>query len=112
MTTRGAFVTAAFALLFAAPQDWAQAPSKPAKSIVPRTPDGHPDLQGTWNSGTLTPLERPDELANKPTVSDQEALGFEKKNHLNDPPAKNATEAEVALDKAQKAVGALQSDFW
>ena len=26
---------------------------------VPRTPDGHPDLQGTWTNQTLTPLERP-----------------------------------------------------
>jgi hypothetical protein len=27
---------------------------------LPRTPDGHPDLQGTWTNGTITPLERPD----------------------------------------------------
>ena len=26
--------------------------------VVPRTPDGHPDLQGNWNNGTLTPFER------------------------------------------------------
>ena len=26
--------------------------------IVPRTPDGHPDLQGNWTNATLTPLER------------------------------------------------------
>ena len=46
----------------------AQAPgpaaAKPtAKSkpwTAPRTPDGHPDLQGTWTNGTITPLERPD----------------------------------------------------
>jgi hypothetical protein len=25
----------------------------------PRTPDGRPDLQGVWNSATLTPLQRP-----------------------------------------------------
>ena len=25
---------------------------------VPRTADGHPDLQGTYDLGTLTPLER------------------------------------------------------
>jgi len=24
----------------------------------PRTPDGHPDFQGIWNNGTLTPRER------------------------------------------------------
>jgi hypothetical protein len=40
--------------------------------VVPRTPDGHPDLQGNWTNATLTPLERrggqgpvltPDEVA-------------------------------------------------
>jgi hypothetical protein len=28
--------------------------------VVPRTPDGHPDLQGNWSNETLTPLERPE----------------------------------------------------
>ena len=27
--------------------------------VVPRTPDGHPDLQGNWSNATLTPVERP-----------------------------------------------------
>ena len=27
--------------------------------VVPRTPDGHPDLQGNWSNATLTPLQRP-----------------------------------------------------
>ena len=26
---------------------------------APRTPDGHPDLQGIWASDSATPLERP-----------------------------------------------------
>ena len=29
-----------------------------AKSDLPRTPDGHPDLQGTYDLSTMTPLER------------------------------------------------------
>jgi hypothetical protein len=29
-----------------------------AKSAVPRTPDGHPDLQGTYDLATMTPFER------------------------------------------------------
>ena len=28
--------------------------------VVPRTADGHPDLQGNWTNVTLTPLERRD----------------------------------------------------
>jgi len=30
----------------------------PAKSNIKRTPDGHPDLQGTYDLATMTPLER------------------------------------------------------
>src|SRR5215470_9723546 len=29
-----------------------------AKSALPRTPDRHPDLQGTYDLATMTPLER------------------------------------------------------
>jgi hypothetical protein len=36
------------------------APAARAKPwTIPRTPDGRPDLQGTWSNGTITPLERP-----------------------------------------------------
>ncbi len=36
----------------------AQARASAAEWEVPRTPDGHPDLQGNWTNQTLTPLER------------------------------------------------------
>ena len=26
--------------------------------VMPRTPDGHPDLQGNWTNGTITPFQR------------------------------------------------------
>ena len=39
---------------------------------APRTPWGHPDLQGLWSNATTTPLERPDELKDKAVLSDQE----------------------------------------
>jgi hypothetical protein len=29
-----------------------------ARSDLPRTPEGHPDLQGTYDLATMTPLER------------------------------------------------------
>ncbi len=32
--------------------------SDAGKWEVPRTPDGHPDLQGNWTNATLTPFER------------------------------------------------------
>ena len=45
---------------------------------VPRTPWGHPDLQGIWDYRTLTPLERPSELAGEQEVwTDEEAAALE-----------------------------------
>jgi hypothetical protein len=38
----------------------------------PRTPDGQPDLQGTWISNAATPLERPKELEGRPLLTDKE----------------------------------------
>src|SRR5580700_3874462 len=38
--------------------------TKPAAKD-PKTPDGQPDLQGVWNSMTVTPMERPRDLAGK-----------------------------------------------
>ena len=43
-----------------------------------KTPWGDPDLQGVWSNQTPTPLERPDALAGKTTLSEQEATEFEK----------------------------------
>ena len=37
-----------------------------------RTPWGDPDLQGVWNHGTITPLERPAEYAGRERLTDEE----------------------------------------
>ena len=47
------------------------------QDAVPRTPDGHPDLQGVWNFSTATPMERPEELADKETLTPEEAAAWE-----------------------------------
>ena len=38
----------------------------------PQTPWGHPGLRGTWTNGTLTPLQRPADLAGKEVLNDEE----------------------------------------
>lgn len=43
------------------------------RAAIPRTPEGRPDLQGTWNAATITPLERSAEFATKPTLTEAEA---------------------------------------
>jgi len=46
-------------------------------STPPRTPDGKPDLSGTYSFSTVTPLQRPDALTGKSTLTDEEAAAFE-----------------------------------
>jgi len=49
----------------------------PARN-TPRTSWGAPDLQGTWDYATITPLERPKELAGKEVLSQGEAAEYER----------------------------------
>ena len=72
----------AFALaagLFEAPADGQSRAASPKKWTTPRTPDGHPDLQGIWTNATITPFERPREFAGKEYFTEQEAAEYEKK---------------------------------
>src|SRR5215469_10036407 len=68
-----------------------QAPSNPVKKVpaakaaakswtTPRTADGKPDLQGVWNSATLTPLQRPTKGpgAGKEFFTPEEAVQYSK----------------------------------
>jgi hypothetical protein len=43
-----------------------------AAKAVPRTPDGHPDLQGNWLNNAATPFERPKELESRASLTDEE----------------------------------------
>ena len=65
-------IAAAFALTVCA------AAAQTANWKPPRTPDGQPDLQGTWTNASLTPLQRPTELGSKEFFTEQEAAAFEK----------------------------------
>ena len=58
-----------------------------ATAQIPRTLDGHPDLQGIWTNATLTRLERPPELPNR-ALTDEEARQFERRDlaRAQDPP--------------------------
>ena len=54
-----------------------------SSSPSPRTPWGEPDLQGLWTSATLTPLERPRRLADKTSLTDEEAAAMEQQTIEN-----------------------------
>jgi hypothetical protein len=58
-----------------------QAPAAKAKGwVVPRTPDGKPDLQGNWTNETQTPLERMGTQSG--TLTDQQATAVEQRAQL------------------------------
>src|SRR5258706_8092006 len=72
-----AVVAALMAVLLLAPvagQTKASTSSK--RATVPRTPDGHPDLQGIWYIATLTGLERPAAFKDKPALTEEKAKAF------------------------------------
>jgi hypothetical protein len=49
-----------------------------SKAPIPsRTPDGKPNLEGVYSFSTITPLQRPDALAGKDTLTEEEAAAFE-----------------------------------
>ena len=47
-----------------------------ASMEAPRTPWGAPDLQGVWDFRSLTPMERPEELADTETFTAEQAAEF------------------------------------
>jgi len=62
----------------------AQTAKAQAKAWTPgRTPDGQPDLQGTWVNATITPFERPLQLAAKEVLSADEAAQLEQQAAAN-----------------------------
>ena len=68
----GYVVQALVALLLALP-----AFSAAQSTTIPRTPWGHPDLQGIWDQTTGTPLERSRDLADREFLTEEEAVSRE-----------------------------------
>ncbi len=81
-------------------------PSDSAKRwTTPRTPSGHPDLQGVWSFSTATPLERADDLADKEFLTAAEAAEYAKK-------VVKSRNKDNRDQNAQSDVEAAYNDFW
>ena len=73
-TSFAAFAVAAIMLTFAALPALAQS----AGGDMPmRTPDGHPDISGTFTFRTLTPMQRPAQFEGLETLGPEAAAAFE-----------------------------------
>jgi len=89
----------------------------PAKRGMPRTPDGRPDLQGTYDVSTITPFERPSGA--NVTITEQEAATREKQTldqrALRDRPSDGKRQAPpVGGDGSAGAAGNVggYNGFW
>ena len=69
-----AFVTAAGVLTLVPQSATAQADER---TMPMRTPDGQPDVSGTFTFRTLTPLERPTQFEGRENLTAEEAAAFE-----------------------------------
>ena len=79
-----------------------------------KTVDGQPDLQGVWINATITPFERPNELAGKPVLTDQEAAALEEKaaeGRVDKPPKEGDVGSynQVWFDSGTKVVSTKQT---
>ena len=65
--------TAGFGFAQPASDDW----------HVPRTLDGHPDLQGVWVNNSVTPMTRPTQWKDKTELAEQELAELQNSVHSN-----------------------------
>jgi hypothetical protein len=84
--------------------------------VQPKTADGQPDLQGVWTNPTITPFERPSDLAAKPVLSDEEAVALEQKaaeNRVDRPPKEGDVGSynQVWFDSGTKVVATKQTSL-
>src|ERR1043166_1844438 len=88
-------------------QSSAAGPKASISSTVSRTADGHPDLQGVWFFATLTPLQRPDNLAGRTHITDAEVAEIEKRSAqraANEPFGLFADYPKYAFDKRSSLI--------
>ena len=73
------------------------------------TPWGDPDLQGIWDFRTITPLERPQELADKEVLTAEEAALYEQETLA----ARNKDRrAEDGISAARDVSNAYNQFWW
>lgn len=72
---------------------------------APRTPWGHPDISGVWTTATITPLERPADLAGRAFFTPEEAAEYERRTL-------ERTNRDRRDGGAETDVARAYNDFW
>jgi hypothetical protein len=73
--------------------------------VAPRTAGNHPDLQGFWSNATLTPFERPRDLAGKDFFTEAEAAAFEQRT-------RDAADRDRRSSNPQADVNQAYNEAW
>ena len=108
-SARAGSSTAAVADVRLGSQAAAEAPAAAvadARPAAPRTPWGDPDLQGVWNHGTITPLERPPEYAGRELLTEEEVAAA---NHASEIRATSERRSELTREQD---VALAYNQFW
>ena len=76
---------------------------------APRLPDGQPDLQGVWDFRSLTPMERPGDLAENEVFTEEQAAAFSA-----DEIGRRSRDSSTSDRAARVAQGDIipYNDFW
>ena len=87
-----------------------------AQEEVPRTPWGAPDIGGVWDFRSITPMERPDDLADQEFLTAEEAARLEQETlarnqELLDRPAQRTTVTE-SVDSGENGAPGFYNNFW
>ena len=114
MSHRYLAVVAAVAIVALTPL--AAAAQAETAADLPRTAWGTPDLQGVWDFRSITPMERPDDLADTEFLSAEEAARLEQETltrneELLNRPAER-TSATESVDSGENGAPGFYNNFW
>jgi len=113
--TRNRLLVSGFAVLTAVTLSSPPAVAQFKAPAQARTADGKPNLEGIYSFSTITPLQRPEALAGKATLTDEEAVTFEaSENTRQNRDLFDPIKGQPSAGYAAKADGGVLSynEFW